>query len=162
MEGVGVDRHHRVAGLEQPVDEQPIGPLDRDRQPGRLSDVRQPVKCTLDPALVVHEAEALNHRGLLVDDAERMRSLRPIDSDKHPVTSPIDDTCLGAEGPSRVLIRRPSTRLTPHAGRGPSARPGRQDSRWLSESKRTRPSPSERQEQHRTLTSGSDGIIVKE
>jgi nitrile hydratase len=85
-----------------------------------------------------------------------MRPARPIDPDKHPSTSLIDDTCLGAEAPSRVLIRWPSTRLTPNAGRGPSARSGRRDSSWLSESKRRRPSPSGRQEHHRTLQSGSD------
>jgi hypothetical protein len=97
---------------------------------------------------------------MLVDDAGLVRPARPIDPDEeHPLTSLIDDTCLGAAGPSRVLIRWPSTRLTPNAGRGPSARSGRRDSSWLSESKRSWPSPSGRQEHRRTLTSSSDGMV---
>ena len=119
----------------------------------------QPRKRTADPVLAVREPELLHDRAAFVDDAELVRSTRPIDPDEHPLTSLIDDTCLGAEGPSRVLIRWPSTRLTPNAGRGPSARSERRHSSWLSESKRLRPSPSGRQEHHRTLTSGSDGMV---
>jgi hypothetical protein len=159
MEGVGVDRHYFVAGREQPVDQQPVRALDRDRQLRRVGELRQTRECIADPALAVREAEAFDDRSVLVDDAELVCPARPVDPDEHPFTSLIDDTCLGAEGPSRVLIRWPSTRLTPNAGRGPSARSGRRDSSWLSGSKRLRPSPSGRQEHHRTLTSGSDRMV---
>src|SRR5262249_20693434 len=142
VEGVGMDRHHLVAGLEQPVDEQPIGAFDHDRQAARLSELAQPLKRASDPALAVREAEPLDHSAALVDHAELVRPARPIDPDEHPLTSPFDDTRSGAEGPSRVLIRWPSTRLTPNAGRGPSARSGRRDSQSLSENKHDRPSPS--------------------
>ena len=160
MEGVGVNRHHLVAGLEQPVDEQSVRPFNRYWQLAGTADLGQPLKRIADPALAVHEAEVLDDRAGLVDDAELVRSTRPIDSNEHQLTtSLIDDTCLGAEGPSRVLIRWPSTRLTPNAGRGPSARSERRDSQWLSESKQRWPTPSGRQEHRRTLTSGSDAMV---
>jgi hypothetical protein len=160
VEGVGVDRHDRMAGLEQTGDQQPIGPFDRDRQLTQLRELSQPFERLADPALAVREAEARNNSACFVDDAELVRPARPIDPDKHlPLTSLVGDTCLGAEGPSRFLTRWPSTRLTPNAGRGPSARSERRDSCWLSGSKGRRPSPSGRQEHHRTFTSGSDGMV---
>jgi hypothetical protein len=159
VEGVGVDWHYLVAGLEQPIDEQSVRACDRDQKLRRTAELAEPLQRTGDPVLGVREAEALGDGSAFVDDAKLMRSARPIDPDEEPLTSLIDDTYLGSEGPSRVLIRWPSTRLTPNAGRGPSARSGRRDSRWLSESKQARPAPSGRQEHRRTLTSGSDGMV---
>jgi hypothetical protein len=59
------------------------------------------------------------HPAFPIDDAQLVRPARPIDPDEdHPLTSPIDDTCLGAEGPSLVLIRgrRSGLRLMPVEG----------------------------------------------
>ena len=159
VERVGVDRHDLVTRFEQPVDEQAVGSLDRDRQLARVGELRQPLQRAGDAALAVGEAEAINDCALPVDDAQLMRSARPVDSNEHPLTSLIDDTAVGAEGPSRLLTRWPSTRLTPKAGRRPSARSGRRNSCRLSESKRRRPSPNGRQEHHRTFTSGSDEMV---
>ena len=159
MERVRVDRDNLVPCLEQPVDEQPVGPLDRDRQLARAAELRQLLHGAGDTTLAVYESEPLDDRTLLVDDAQLVRLARPIDSNEHLLTSLIGDTSLGAEGPSRLLTRWPSTRLTPNAGRGPSARSGRRDSCRLSKSTPYWPSPSGRQEHHRTLTSGSDGMV---
>ena len=37
LDGVGLDRHDRVAGFQQPVDQPPVGAFDGHRQPGRLA-----------------------------------------------------------------------------------------------------------------------------
>ncbi len=148
-----------MAGREQPLDRQATRSFDRDRQLGRRTETREPLERVAQPALAVRETETLNDLRLIVDDAELVRPARPVQSDEHPTTSSIDDTVLGAEGLSRLLIHGPSTRLVPNAGRGPSARWERRDSSWLSESKRSWPSPSSHREHRRTLTAGTDEMV---
>ncbi len=148
-----------VASLEQPAHQQSIWPLDRYRQLARERDFLSRSSASQTPRSLCANPNRLTTAPPLVDDAELMRSARPVDPDEHLLTSLIDDTCLGAEGPSRFLTRWPSMRLTPNVGRGPSARSGRRDSCWLSGSKARWPSPSGRQEHHCTLTSGSDGMV---
>ena len=69
---------------------------------------------------------------------------------------PIDETCVGAEGPSRCP--HPSAVYAAY-GRGHSARSERRDSHWLSETKHTAVSRAGATSNGRTLTSASDGTV---
>lgn len=66
------------------------------------SEQRRQLERAGDPSLAVREAEALDHRSLLVDDAKLVRFARPVDPNEHLLTSLIGDTYLGAEGPKPV------------------------------------------------------------
>jgi hypothetical protein len=83
-------------------------------------------------------ADVIRFNSCLVKDADLVRAMLA-QSIPTNTTLSLDRRHLPwRRGPSRVFIRWPSTRLTPNAGRGPSARSERRDSQRLSESKRLR------------------------
>jgi len=158
---IRVNWHDRMTGRQQPLDQQAARPLDRHRQLAGRGQPCQPRQCVMQALLAVREPKTLDDRAMVVDDAKLVCPAGPVHPDEHPITSVIDDTVLGAEGLSRLLIHGPSTRLVPNAGRGPSARWGRRDSSWLSRSKRNWPSPSSHREHRRTVTGGTDGMVTE-
>src|SRR3954471_9735177 len=73
---VGMNRDHRQAGVEQPLDQQPIRPLDRDQHHPERD---QPRAQRLDPTLLMTVTAALDDPPATVDHAHRVLLAGPID-----------------------------------------------------------------------------------
>jgi hypothetical protein len=110
---VRVNRHHRVAGLDQHVDDQPRRPLDRDRQSRGIREARQTPDEDAQPFGVVSRLEAFDDgAGLPVDDADGVNRAAPVQScnESHiqvPLVGvtfdPVGRTC------GKLIIRRSGT-----------------------------------------------------
>ena len=90
---VGMHRDHRQPGIQQPLDQQPVGPLDRDQ---RHPEPQQPRAQRPDPGLVVTITATLHDPPALVDDAHRVLLAGPINPSEptirhdHHSLQPID------------------------------------------------------------------------
>ena len=121
---VGVHRDHRQAGVQQPLDQQPVGPLDRDAlnaEPHQLP--AQPVQSRL----VVRDG--CRPQPLPVAVLRRPRRACPWPSPPRHTPRPSNPSHLdrpspiaGQELPLRVLIDGPSPGLRPVAACGTSPR----------------------------------------
>jgi hypothetical protein len=118
-----MDREHGHAGGQQPPDQQPVRPLDRD-----ACDAIRPqhVDERLDAGLVVAEALAGEHASVRVSDVHVVEVGSPIDSadSGHAWSSSVEVASRQAdrEVPWRVLIDRPSVGRHPVAALGASHR----------------------------------------
>jgi hypothetical protein len=102
---VGVHRDHRQASIQQPLDQQPIGPIDRQQHDAKL---KQPAAQRLDPTLVVTVPASLDDPAVLVDYARGVLLAGPIDPseptvrhDHHSLRRRL--TVVGSEVPWRML-----------------------------------------------------------
>ena len=119
---VGVDRNDGMPGLDERVDEQARGPLDRDRQLGGRSVSSEPAAQLGKTLGVVRDLEAIDDGSLLVDHAHGVRLAGPIDPDEsaHGRSPLLRVTTRGAGRSCRSLIGRRShwtSALHPVAGR---------------------------------------------
>jgi hypothetical protein len=76
-------RNHREPGIEQALDQKPVGPLDRDQ---RHPLTQQPGAQRPDPPLVVAVATPLHNPAPLIHDADRVLLAGPVDPGEPPVT----------------------------------------------------------------------------
>jgi hypothetical protein len=109
-------------GVEQPLDQQPVRPLDRDQPHLKREQSRAQRP---DPALVMPIAAALHDPPLLVNDAYRVLLAGPIDPSEttlllHDHASPRRLTVVGGEVPWRMLTDGALTARLPIAARGTS------------------------------------------
>jgi len=125
LDRVGGDRDHRVAGLEQPVDQAAVGPLDRDGQPGWLPETAQPADELREPVGGVGDLEGGHPRAGLVEHAHGVAFGRPVDSDEH-VCSLWWQRQFGDEDAGRVVTDWRSTARPSVAGGRSSGSWGRQ------------------------------------
>jgi hypothetical protein len=142
VEGVGVDGHQGVALGQQPLHDQAAGPLDGDRQPGRLAKLAQAAEDGEQAGLAVLDFGVEDDPAVAVDDGDVVALAGPVPTDVHGQTSIVardNDDDAGAEGRSRKLIGRPSPRHVPNAGLRPSAHRGRRYSCWPSTGSRRWP-----------------------
>ena len=110
LHGVGVDRDHRMAGGDERVDDQPRGPLERDRQLGGLPEPDQTPLERAQSVGVVPGLEAVGDRaGLAVDDADGVGRATPVQShdESHSQILPVGVT-LAPVGRIRgkLIVRR--------------------------------------------------------
>ncbi len=119
---VRVHRDHRQPGIQQPLHQQPIRPLDRDQ---RDAEPQQPGAQRPDPALVMPVAAALHDPPMLVDNAHGVFLASPINAsdlpflhDHPPSTNQL--TVVGGEVPWRMLTDGALTTQLPGATRGTS------------------------------------------
>jgi hypothetical protein len=87
LDGVGADRDHRVAGLQQPVDQPAVGAFDRHGQPGWSTEPAQAGDEVVEPGGRVGDAEGADCLAGLVEHADGVFGRRPVDSDEHEHTS---------------------------------------------------------------------------
>jgi hypothetical protein len=73
-----VDRDHRVAGGEQPVDHQAVGAFDRHRQLSRAAVAGQAGQHRVQVLLGVGEHPAVDHLAGGVEDGHGMTGARPV------------------------------------------------------------------------------------
>ncbi len=122
LQRVGVDRQDGEAGIQQPVDQQAVGALDRnplDAQGPHPGDQRP------DPSLVVGEELARKLPARCVDHAKRVLLAGPVDPRRrliHRVPPSFALPCAGREVPLRLLIVRRSGAPLPVAASGASGR----------------------------------------
>jgi hypothetical protein len=83
MERAGMDRHHRVAGGQEPVDDQPAGLLDRHRQLVGLAVAGQPDGCVGQSSLGVRRCPLVDHGAGIVEDGHVMGGAGPVPANKH-------------------------------------------------------------------------------
>ena len=72
---VGMHRHHRQPSVQQPLDQQTVGPLERHQ---RHPQTHKPRAQRPDPGLVVTKSAALHDPPPLVDHAHRVLLAGPI------------------------------------------------------------------------------------
>ncbi len=70
VEGVGVDRHHRMPRREQPGDDQAVSRLDRHRQLARVAMVREAPQCRGDAGFVMGWRPAVQDLAGVVEDSD--------------------------------------------------------------------------------------------
>ena len=80
---VGVDRDHPQARVQQPLDQQPVGPLDRDQL---HPQVQKPPAQRPDPALIMPVTATLDDPPVRVDHAARVLLASPINASKTTTT----------------------------------------------------------------------------
>jgi hypothetical protein len=118
---VGMDRHHDQSGLQQPVDQQPVGPLERDPLDGVLAEQRDQ---RAQPAFVMADRAAHERAAVLVDDADGVVVFGPVDPGKcaHRWSSSVEvaSSRVEQEVPLRALIGRRSIAQRPVAALGAS------------------------------------------
>jgi len=129
---VGMDRHHAQPGIEQPLDQQAVGTLDRDEHHTRPYER---VAQRTQAALVMSECRRQHLFTTAVLDEHIMLLTGPIHPRIHlhdSLPSPVDHASQrpDREVPLRVLIDGPSTGLRPVAARGTSPRREEQVSQW--------------------------------
>jgi hypothetical protein len=83
VEGAGVDRHDRVAGGQQPVDDQPAGLLDRHRQLVGLAVAGQPREGVGQSCLGVGRCPAVDHGAGIIEDGHVVGGAGPVPANKH-------------------------------------------------------------------------------
>jgi hypothetical protein len=113
-------RDHPQARVEQPLDQQPVGALDRHQPDAELD---QPPAQRPDATLVVTEAPTLNDPPLAVDHADGVLLAGPINAGEaflHDYLLGTPLTCVGGEVPWRVLTDGALTARLPVATRGTS------------------------------------------
>jgi hypothetical protein len=106
---VGVDRHHRKAGGDQRIDDQPREALHRDGQVGGRAPAGEPPRELLQARRVVPRLDAVDDRsGLPLDDADGVRRFSPVQSNdqSHVTFSPIRATLVPAGRTYASLIVR--------------------------------------------------------
>ena len=74
-----MDREHRRAGVQEPVDQQAVRPFDPDQLD---LEIDQPPAQRADPALVMPIAATLHDPPVFVDHAARMLLAGPFDASK--------------------------------------------------------------------------------
>jgi hypothetical protein len=119
---VGMHRDHPQAGVQQPLDQQPVRTLDRDQ---RHVERDQPRAQRRDPALVMPVTATLEDPPVAVDHTDRMLLAGPIDPSEatllHDVSlHPMTLTAAGGEVPWRSLIDGALTAQLPVAAQGTS------------------------------------------
>jgi hypothetical protein len=119
-----VDRQHADAGGQQPSDEQPVGPLDRDTLDATLEQYSDQIA---DALLVGSEAPLVQQlAAVAVGDPDVVPLIGPVDSGDcgHARSSSVEVVFNRAdqEVPWRVLIGRRSTAQRPVAALGASHR----------------------------------------
>jgi hypothetical protein len=83
LDGVGPDRHHRMAGLQQPVDQPAVGAFQRHGQLGRRVEPAEAGDEVVEPGGRVGDAEGADRLTGLVEHADGVFGRRPVDSDEH-------------------------------------------------------------------------------
>jgi hypothetical protein len=147
VERGGVDRHHGVAGGQQPVNDQPTGLLDRYGQLVGLAVAGQPRERVGQSGLGVGRCPVVNHGAGVVDNGHVVGGAGPVPANKHRSALLLAVSLLlvaEASPGRRCLIDGPrwGDVLKPVMG---SARPGRQNSNWPSSGGKTAgPSPDPR------------------
>ena len=109
---IGMQRQDPQPGVQQPLDQQPVGPLDRDQ---RHLVAHQCAAQPPHPGLVVRERRGQNPLARLISDQHVMLLGRPIDArigTSHQNINSIQVRCLHSaptkEVPLRMPIDRPS------------------------------------------------------
>ena len=97
---VGMHRDHAQPRVQQPLDQQPVRPLQRDQRHPKLE---QPRAQRPDARLVVPVAATIDDPPALVDHAHRVLLARPIDPsepllDHHPHSSSTCSVLRSARG----------------------------------------------------------------
>jgi hypothetical protein len=84
--GVGLHRHRRMAGLQQPVHQAAIGSFGRHRHLGRIAVASQTCGEPIKALRAVCDGEAVNHSALVIEDAHGVFLRRPVDPCEHVVS----------------------------------------------------------------------------
>jgi hypothetical protein len=117
---IGMDRDHPQTRVQQPLDQQPIRPLDRHQ---RDVELEQPHTQGAQPAFVMPVAPTLDDPPVPVDNADGVLLAGPIDaSEPTPCHDHLQSTLpvAGDEVPWRGLIDGALTAQVPVAARGTS------------------------------------------
>jgi len=153
LELVGMDRHDRMAGVDEGVDDEAAGPLDGYGKLLRWRDAREPRVQSFEPFGGVLDVEPGDDRPAPVDHAGSVHRTAPVQA--HGVLAvhrlpPSSDKVSGAGRPCRSLTGRRSGGCVsnalrpvarhPVAGLGLPVSARRRVSSGLSSSKRTWPS----------------------
>jgi hypothetical protein len=128
MKGGGMHRDDRMAGGQQPVNHQPVGPFNDHRELGRLPMAGKSYQRLGKRLLGVPQRPALDHPALLIKHRHGVAGAGPVPPDKpHAglLWEPVVDS-TGVEARCRCLIVRPSVGHVPNASHRASARQGRQ------------------------------------
>jgi hypothetical protein len=125
LDGVGLDRHDRVAGFQQPVDQPTVGAFDRHRQRGRFAEPSQSGHQLVEPIGGVADLEGGGLAAGVVEHAHRVTLRRPVDPAEH-VPSSGWQRHLGEEGFVRAVTDWRSAARPSVAGHKPSGSWGRQ------------------------------------
>jgi hypothetical protein len=147
---VRVDRDHAKPGVEQPLDQHPVRPLDRD--PHHLQPHKRPAQ-SLEPRLVVRERGSQQLLARFVSDEHVVLLRRPINAGAiaHLRSSSCGHTARqrrDQEVPLRALIDRPCTGLRPVAALRPHAAGRGRSCSGPPTGKHRRPSPGGGRGQH--------------
>jgi hypothetical protein len=81
LDRVGADRHDRVTGFEQGVDEPAVGSLDPDRDVGAVTELAEPADQVGEPVGGVSDGEGRLHSARVIKDARVVGLGRPVDPD---------------------------------------------------------------------------------
>ena len=111
-----LDRHDRMTGVEEPVDESSVRPLDGDGQLGRVAVPHEPADEALEAVGRMADREPLGNPTGIVDDADGMLIRRPVDPRKHR-SSLVWQHDLGDEDLSRAVTDWRSAARPSVAGR---------------------------------------------
>ncbi len=135
LDRVWADRHDRVPGLEQQVDQSPVAAFDPDRDVDRLAELGQPMHQQGDPVGGMLHGELRQHLPFDVDHAHGVDLSSPVDADeelsggqgkRQSNSSQWQRRRLGGdEAGSRVVTNRRSTALLPVADLQPRENRGR-------------------------------------
>jgi hypothetical protein len=94
VEGVGMHRHHRVAGGQQPVHDHTVGGLDRHRQLLRMAVAGQPTDGPVQADLVMTQRPAVDDLAGVVHHGDVVGFAGPVPAHLHAASSSPDDVCV--------------------------------------------------------------------
>jgi hypothetical protein len=83
LDRVGMDWHHGVAGLQQPVDQAAVGPFDGDGELAGFAEPAQAADQVVESGCGVGDAEGAHRRAGVVQHADGVRGCCPVDPNEH-------------------------------------------------------------------------------
>jgi hypothetical protein len=98
-----VNRHDRVTGGEQTLDDQAVRTLDGDRQLGRISKVSEPGERPVQARFIVAYRQPSDDRTVVVDHGEVVALAGPVPSGVQASPS-VMRTSVGSEAVSRFSL----------------------------------------------------------
>jgi len=135
-----MDGHDRVAGGQEPVDDQAAGSFDSDGEVGRVAVAGQPGDGLGQPVLGVRWRPSVDHGAGGVDDGDVMGGACPVPADEHRTCLLMVEWLLDGPSPGAGALLRPSRGdcLMPVGGSG-AAGGGRTQTGHLVARQRGRP-----------------------